>query len=512
MRRMGVGGRVHKRKDVKNLFETLKKRILLVIAITVISSLLPFRGFAYNSGYFDSSISSYTLSGITQENFNRIIDNDETTAYSLTPSESFSIVFSNPIDFEGVSIISGGLIMLTFYDSSNVAIFSDVVGSTDFSTKSASGVKKIVIKNNSSTWSQGVAEFDLMIDSDTTPPDIPTGLTAIGGDGFATLSWNANTESDLQGYDVYQSMDNVIFTKVDFVPVSSTSVTINNLTNGVTYYFAVTAVDTSGNESERSPSVSVTLIPPPEEVTDLEADTEYDRVKLSWTRPESEFFSHVNIYRKVVEDESFFDRLFGVTAVSAETTSDGYTPMFETNGTYWTDLTVEPETTYSYRVTSENIEGRESDGVTIEATTPSEPIPTMEGVEVEQDEHGDYVFSWTSPTTGQIRVLVGGTEYQTVDASLGQITIPANDMRLNAFGEPDVELVPIGRFGTVGDSVDVGDPSFDLPFNATDLLETGMGLLFVIGPFLLLALSFLVVPRLRVIIIETVKKRKERSV
>lgn len=83
--------------------------------------------------------------------------------------------------------------------------------------------------------------------------------------GSATLTWNANTEPDLAGYKVYYgtashagncpagfggSMVNV--GKV-------TTHTINNLTDGQTYYFQITAVDTSNNESSCSSEVSKTI-------------------------------------------------------------------------------------------------------------------------------------------------------------------------------------------------------------------------------------------------------------
>ena len=40
---------------------------------------------------------------------------------------------------------------------------------------------------------------------DTTPPAAPTGLTATPGSGSVTLSWAANSETDLAGYNVFRS-------------------------------------------------------------------------------------------------------------------------------------------------------------------------------------------------------------------------------------------------------------------------------------------------------------------
>jgi len=73
----------------------------------------------------------------------------------------------------------------------------------------------------------------------------------------ATLQWGANSESDLAGYKVYQG------TTVGSYGLSSdvgkvTTYTSSNLQAGLTYYFAVTAYDTSGNESPPSIEVSKT--------------------------------------------------------------------------------------------------------------------------------------------------------------------------------------------------------------------------------------------------------------
>lgn len=85
---------------------------------------------------------------------------------------------------------------------------------------------------------------------DTTPPAAPIGLKGKGNDKQAILDWTANTESDLAGYIVYQDGKEIHRT-------TSNSVTVNNLTNGQSYSFAVAAYDTSGNISAKSNSVTV---------------------------------------------------------------------------------------------------------------------------------------------------------------------------------------------------------------------------------------------------------------
>ena len=50
-------------------------------------------------------------------------------------------------------------------------------------------------------------------------------------------------------------------------PTSSSSYDVTGLTNGTTYYFAVTSLDTTGNESAKSGPVSATPVAPPATVS-----------------------------------------------------------------------------------------------------------------------------------------------------------------------------------------------------------------------------------------------------
>ena len=73
----------------------------------------------------------------------------------------------------------------------------------------------------------------------------------------ASLSWDGNTESDLSGYKIYFGV--VSGSYGDPVDVGNTkSHTLSDLADG-TYYFTVTALDTSGNESLFSNEVSKTF-------------------------------------------------------------------------------------------------------------------------------------------------------------------------------------------------------------------------------------------------------------
>ncbi len=70
-----------------------------------------------------------------------------------------------------------------------------------------------------------------------------------------TLRWTQNSEPDLQGYNLYFGTSSRSYGAP--IPVGRvTQYRVNNLTAGRTYYFALTAVDTAGNESGYSTEIS----------------------------------------------------------------------------------------------------------------------------------------------------------------------------------------------------------------------------------------------------------------
>lgn len=332
------------------------------------------------------------------------------------------------------------------------------------------------------------------------------------------LTWKNPTETNFSHLNMYQDD---LLVKTDF---TGGTYEFTGLTPSKEYKFTIKAVDNHGLETDGiSIIVSTDDMPLVPEVTNLVATTEKDRVNLSWNNPNSEFFHHVRIYRRTDEvyssptannQNSLEDIIIGNSVSAAETTD--FTPMFETNGTYWNDLTVEPATTYEYKLTTQNIAGAESEGQIIQATTLAEPPPEMDGEKVETDQNGDYKVTWTSPTTGKVKILIDGSEYAVVDASLMEYTIPAADMEYDLFGNPKVQLVPISETGKEGEPVKPpvdgktpGSIGVTLPFTATDFLKIVMSLIAWVGPFILLVLAIYFAPRIIQFLKGVILKYKE---
>lgn len=102
-----------------------------------------------------------------------------------------------------------------------------------------------------------------------TAPAAPEGLMVEAGNGEVTLTWRQSTATDFALYRVYGDTMTSPAKLVDSTSsATDTTVTLTGLTNGITYYSHVTAVDSGGNESNISNEVSAT----PEGTVKIAAD------------------------------------------------------------------------------------------------------------------------------------------------------------------------------------------------------------------------------------------------
>jgi hypothetical protein len=94
---------------------------------------------------------------------------------------------------------------------------------------------------------------------DRFPPDAPTDLVASAGDTAVDLSWTASTATDVAAYIILRA-DGANGTLQPLTPKAITAVTFSDTTvkSGVTYEYAVKAVDRAGNESALSNRYTVT--------------------------------------------------------------------------------------------------------------------------------------------------------------------------------------------------------------------------------------------------------------
>lgn len=82
--------------------------------------------------------------------------------------------------------------------------------------------------------------------------------------GETSISWNANSESDLAGYKLYIGRASGTYTVSGSpVDVGNVTTTVYNVTATGAWFFAVTAYNTSAQESGFSSEITDTFIIPP---------------------------------------------------------------------------------------------------------------------------------------------------------------------------------------------------------------------------------------------------------
>ncbi len=93
----------------------------------------------------------------------------------------------------------------------------------------------------------------VVAEADTTPFP-PDGVFSVTGDGVVSIYWNANWEDDLAGYRVWRSATFPgPYTQIGSdLPASQTYYDDTDVVNGETWFYAVTAFDRAGHESDLS--------------------------------------------------------------------------------------------------------------------------------------------------------------------------------------------------------------------------------------------------------------------
>ena len=98
---------------------------------------------------------------------------------------------------------------------------------------------------------------------DSFPPANPSGVEAVysasGPNSFIDITWTANTEPDLAGYNVYRHTGNEQPVKINSELVKTPRFADPGVQPGMKYFYSVTAVDLRGNESGKSEETSETV-------------------------------------------------------------------------------------------------------------------------------------------------------------------------------------------------------------------------------------------------------------
>jgi fibronectin type 3 domain-containing protein len=139
-----------------------------------------------------------------------------------------------------------GLIWSTGYGTSNTSVRSRIESTAD------------AITGTGTYWQYGRINASKAVTVDTTPPAQVQGLTVVPvSSSQLNLTWTANTESDLNHYNVYRSAVSGGPYTLRASPTAN-SYSDTGLTAATTYYYVVSAVDNAGNEGAKSAQASGT--------------------------------------------------------------------------------------------------------------------------------------------------------------------------------------------------------------------------------------------------------------
>ncbi len=108
------------------------------------------------------------------------------------------------------------------------------------------------VDNNKNTHTGSCNSAQIIVQQDTVSPVPPTNVRSDQAGGYINVYWDLVSASDLYGYNVYRRTPGTSYSKLASLTASYGGYTDTTTQSGQAYYYAVTAVDRSGNESALS--------------------------------------------------------------------------------------------------------------------------------------------------------------------------------------------------------------------------------------------------------------------
>ena len=236
--------------------------------------------------------------------------------------------------------------------------------------------------------------------ADDVAPASPTDLVAIADDtqALVTLSW-IGSRVDQDGGDLTGLTDYIVFrgkgtssalAALDTINASSTTYKDTAMQAATTYYYAISAIDGSGNVSPRSTAESATTqgIGAPANVG-VTGDAK--SITINWTASDEEDLQGYNVYRSSRSDQDY-SRLTGTEGTSYTT---GQTSYIDSNLTGGQIL--------FYRVSVVTVMGESElsafDGATVQTDTRAPAAPTFLDGEPVSDDPERLSLTWRAPSS-----------------------------------------------------------------------------------------------------------------
>ncbi|WP_221408778.1 beta-propeller fold lactonase family protein [Chryseolinea serpens] len=163
------------------------------------------------------------------------------------------------------------------------------------------------------------------------PPGAPKGLRLSAADKYITLTWQANSESDISSYEIFKSTTALFSDPILYQTVKTTTVEDQQVEYQQTYYYEIRAVDIQGNKSQFSAIVSgMPVNDPPAKPTGVLVSTSGKSSTIQWQANQEVDIKGYAVYRSKTSD-SLSVVLLGVTPGRTFTDVDG----LKGEGFYW---------------------------------------------------------------------------------------------------------------------------------------------------------------------------------
>ncbi len=141
---------------------------------------------------------------------------------------------------------------------------------------------------------------------DTTPPAPPLGLIVIDSHGRAVLRWNYSLELDAAGYNVYRNTrigEEYVRVNKKMLPFSN-PIFVDSTVQPGRYFYAISAIDSSGNEGKKSNPMMVIIKDsmPPDPPENVKAVYKDKKIVITWSGARAKDLMGYYIYRGTIKD------------------------------------------------------------------------------------------------------------------------------------------------------------------------------------------------------------------
>ena len=241
-------------------------------------------------------------------------------------------------------------------------------------------------------WAYQSTLLKISINQVLNPPAAPANLEATVGDGHVVLSWDNPQDDYITKYQ-YSTDSGASYTDIDSSETEKFKYTVENLTNGRTYTFAVRAVN-SADDGDASTKTVVMMPAAPTGLTSTPLDA---KVELSWDDPSNDTI------KKYQYSTNGGTNFADIPESDASTITYNVTVLSD-----GTETALANGTTYTLAVRAVNPSG---DGPASTATETPMPVPAAPVILSATPGDGQVALTWDDPEDVTITKYQYSTDY-----------------------------------------------------------------------------------------------------